>query len=220
MAKVSMDSPASAADSELNTRTLMSTVTTKLTKLSMFNAVAAMCMAGALWTAMPFKQSVPYAITVNKDTGEVSVPVNQTIAAFKPQWANTEYFLRQWIEDMFTINQYLTVSVSDPRAQSMLRGNNAIAEYNAFRAKDKTFETLVADPSTVRDVQILSLTPVAGTQNGVVAQIAMTTHSNGQTKTVTKLLTVYYIFIQSNDIKTIRKNPIGLYITDFKLSDS
>lgn len=220
MAKPPIESPATVADKDLDTRSLMASVTTKLSKLAMLNAAGVAFMAFALWVAMPFKQSVPYAITVNKDTGEVAVPKNQSIAQFKPEWANTEFFLRRWIDDMFTVNQYLTVNINDPRAQSMLRGSNAITEYKAFRAQDQTFERLVADPSLVRDVKILTLAPVAGTENGVVASIAMTTHSNGNVTTVTKLLTVYYVFIPSNDIETIRANPIGLYITDFKLSDS
>jgi hypothetical protein len=38
--------------------------------------------------------------------------------------------------------------------------------------------------------------------------------------TVTKLVTIYYIFIHSDDVETVRQNPIGIYITDFKLSDA
>jgi type IV secretory pathway component VirB8 len=220
MANIKMDSPATAADKDLNTRLLMASVTTKLGKISLLTSGAALCMAITMVLVMPLKQSVPYVVQVNKDTGEVSVPKNQSVGAFEPGWANTEFFIRRWITDLFTTNQYLTVNIGDPRAQSLLRGNNAITEYKAFRAQDQTFENLVADPSLVRDVKILTLTPVAGTKNGVVAQIALTTRRKGAVTTVTKLVTIYYIFIHSDDVETVRQNPIGIYITDFKLSDA
>lgn len=213
-----MDSPASLPEVELNTRALMSSVTSKLVKVAIATSVGCTCMAVAFMLLLPLKQSVPYIVHVNDQTGEVTVPAGQSVTAFKPQWDNTAFFLRRWITDMFTINQYLTASVEDPRAQYFLRGANAISEYKAFRVSDDTFARLVADPSLVRDVKITSLTPVAGTKNGAVAQITMTTLSKGTTTTVNSLLTVYYVFLPSTDPAVLQKNPIGVYITDFKLS--
>lgn len=215
-----MQSPATAADTELNTRAFMSTVTAKLSKVSIASSMACAFLAFALWSMMPLKQAVPYVVKVNDSTGEVTVPADQSVAQFNPQWASIEFFLRRWVTDMFTINQYLTVNINDPRAQAFLRGQNAIAEYKAFRASDRTFEQLAEDPSLVRDVKILSMTPIAGTTNGVVAQITMTTHKQGQVYVVNKLVTIYYAFIKANDIESLRQNPISIFITDFKLSDS
>lgn len=220
MAKDPMQSPATAADTDLNTRALMSAVNGKLSRVSIATSMACAFLAFALWSMMPLKQAVPYVVQVNSTSGEVTVPADQAVAQFNPQWASIDFFLRRWVTDMFTINQYLTVNIYDPRAQGFLRGQNAIAEYKAFRESDKTFEQLAEDPSLVRDVNILSLTPIAGTENGVVAQVTMTVHRKGQPLVVNKLVTIYYAFIKTNDIPTLRQNPISIYITDFKLSDS
>ena len=215
-----MAAPSSVADEDLDTRRLMTGVNSRIIKVAIMASAAVLGMVIVLVMLMPLKRAVPYVVQVNKTTGEVSVPVDQNVAQFNPTWTNTQYFLRRWIDDMFTINQYLTVNVTDPRAQAFIRGGNAISEYKAFRSDDHTFDRLVSDPSMVRDVKILTLTKVAGTKNGVVAQVSLTTHAKGHVKTVTKLVTIYYIFLHSSDIQTLRTNPIGLYITDFKVSDA
>lgn len=215
---VSMESPATARDEDINTRALMATVTRKLSAVAIFTSIGIAFMGLALVLLMPLKRSVPYIVHVNSKTGEVTVPDDQSVMAFQPDWNNAAFFLRRWITDMFSINQYLTVKVQDPRAQYFLRGANAISEYKTFREQDGTFDRLVADPTLVRNVKILSLTPVAGTKNGAVAQITLTTLSKGETTTVNGLLTLYYVFLPTNDPKTLQENPIGIYVTDFKLS--
>lgn len=218
MPKISMASPASASDEDLNTRKLMQYVSRSLIKISVMSSACAVVAVVTLLMVLPLKQSVPYEVEVNKNTGEVSIPANQMAVKFTPQWVNSAFFLRRWVEDLFTINQYLTVSIDDPRAQEFLRGDNAIAEYKAFRDSDKTFDRLAANPSLVRSVDVESITPVAGTKNGAIAQVQLTTHNGGITKVEDVIVTIYYVFLPTQDQASLRKNPISIFVTDFKIS--
>src|SRR6185312_5643103 len=175
MAKDPMASPASAEQADLNTRAALSAVNVNMSRISVLALALGVGLTVLLLMMMPLKRAVPYVVEVNQSTGEVSMPQNQNVGKFDPGWANASFFVRRWLSDLFTINQYLTVNITDPRAQAFIRGSNAISEYKDFRASDKTFERLVSDPALTRDVKVLSLTPVAGTKNGAVAQVALTT---------------------------------------------
>lgn len=218
MSKTKIESPASVADEEFSTRLLLSNVNTRLAKVAIMTSAVSVGLVVILFLFLPLKKSVPYVVQVNKTTGEVTVPADQLATAFNPTWDNEAFFVRRWVSDLFTINQYLTVKMTDPRAQLFLRGQNAIAEYHAFRTEDDTFGRLASDPSLVRDVQVVNLTPIAGTRNGAVAQVALTTHSDGKTTVETKLITLYYVLLPSTNPADLAENPIGIYITDFKVS--
>jgi type IV secretory pathway component VirB8 len=210
--------PNKLPDGELDTRKGYAHALGSMSKVAMATSVAAVCVSLAMMFMMPLKREVPYVVQVNKTTGEVTVPPNQVAEAFNPTWANEAFFLRRWLVDLFTINRYLTVQVYDPRAQAFLRGQNAIAEYQSFRAEDQTFERLVKDPTLIRNVSVDDLTPVAGTRNGAVASVTLTTISGGQTTTQKLLVTLYFALISSTDRAEIDQDPIGIYITDFKIS--
>lgn len=219
MSKKKVLSPASAADEEFSTRQLLTTVNTKMTKVATMTSIVAIGLIVMLVIMMPLKKAVPYVIQVNKTSGEVSVPASQIAMAFTPTWANESYFIRRWVTDLFTINQYLTVRITDPRAQEYIRGQNAISEYKAFRDQDQTFVRLASDPALTRDVQVVNLTPIAGTGNGAVAQVVLTTHAGGKQSIETVLITLYYVLLPPTDPQDQTLNPIGLYVTDFKVSN-
>jgi type IV secretory pathway component VirB8 len=218
MAKTQFTSPASAADEEFSTRQLLVNVNARMTKVAVMTSAVSVSLVLILFLFLPLKKSVPYVVQVNKDTGEVSVPASQVSTAFNPSWDNKAFFIRRWITDLFTINQYLTVRITDPRAQLFLRGQNAIGEYQAFRSDDATFSRLVADPTLTRDAAVVNLTQIAGTENGAVAQVQLTTHTGGKETVETKLITLYYVTLPSTNVADLANNPIGLYVTDFKVS--
>lgn len=209
--------PSSIVDEDIDTRQMMRAVIKRLSGVAIFASVAALACALALFMLMPLKTSVPYVVQVNKNTGEVTIP-GSTSTVYVPTWANQAFFLRRWLTDLFTINRYLTVQVDDPRAQYFIRGNNAIAEYNAFRAEDKTFARLAADPTLVRNVKILSLDPIASTQNGAVAQVLLTTIDQGRVVRQNLLVTLYFVILPPTTQAEMERDPIGIYITDFKIA--
>lgn len=211
--------PTDLRSEEFDTRQMLLTVNRRMQKAAIMSAGAALAACVAVLALLPLKKAVPYIVTVNKTTGEVSVPSQDAAVAFNPSWINKAFFLRRWIEDLFTINQYLTVQITDPRAQAFLRGANAIAEFKAFRAEDQTYIRLAKDPTLVRNVKVEDLTPIAGTKNGAVANVELTTIQGGQTTVEHRLITLYWVIIPPQTPEDARINPIGIYVTDFKISN-
>ncbi|HEX7325385.1 MAG TPA: type IV secretion system protein [Rhodanobacteraceae bacterium] len=220
MPKVKLTPPSGLGvrEQDLDVRKLMRAVVLRLSGVAIAAGLAIAALAFTFMLIMPLKRSVPYVVHVDNQTGQVSVPTTQVVQRFRPQWINKAYFLRNWIVDLLTINQYTTVAIDDPAAQAFLRGSNAISEYNSFRASDNTFVRLAKNPALVRTVNIQSLEPVAGTKNMAVAQVQTTTHTHGHVRVTNRLITISYVFINSTDPATLHQNPIGIYITDFQIS--
>ena len=210
--------PSSASAEEFSTRELLVSTNRRMQKAVLVSSLSAAAACLALFAAMPLKRTIPYVIEVNKTTGEVTAPAQQSAEQYTPTWATESFFVRRWITDLLTINNYTFVSVNDPRAQEFLRGSTAIAEFKAFRQQDDTYAQLAKDPGMVRTVKINDFTPVAGVKNAAVANVELTTIKGGQTIVSHKLITVYWTILPPQDPKDIQRNPIGIYITDFKLS--
>lgn len=210
--------PSSASVEEFSTRELLASTNRRMQKVVLVSSLSAMAACLALFAAMPLKRTIPYVIEVNKTTGEVSAPVQQTADQYTPTWASESFFVRRWITDLLTINNYTFVSVNDPRAQAFLRGATAIAEFKTFRAHDQTYDQLAKDPAMVRTVKIDDFTAVAGAKNAAVANVELTTIRGGQTTVTHELMTVYWTILPPQDPQDIQHNPIGIYVTDFKLS--
>jgi type IV secretory pathway component VirB8 len=211
-------SPPSAADAtEFDTRQMLLTVNRRMQKAVVASALATVVAAGSLLALMPLKRTVPYVLEVNKTTGEVVVPEQQPEATFRPAWQTKMFFVRRWVTDMLAINPY-TFRTTDPRAQEFLRGSTAISEFRQFRAEDNTYQQTVDHPNLVRQVQITQVTPVAGTKNGAVAQVQTETMLGGQPISQQWLVTVYWTMIPPTTPNDVNHNPLGLWITDFKIS--
>lgn len=209
-------SPIPVKDEALGTRELVLMLNKRLAVAAVASAIASVAMAVTLFSLFPLKETKPYIIEVAKD-GSAYVPPQAEAAEYKPQMATIEFFLRRWVADAFTINQYSTVQTLDPRARLFLRGTNAIGAYNDFMAADGKFTRMAADPALVRDVEVVSVTPIAGTTNGVIIDTRLTTRSQGEAREERRLVTVYYEFFRPENRKDVEANPIGIFVTDFKV---
>jgi type IV secretory pathway component VirB8 len=209
-------SPIPVKDDALSTRELLLTLNKRLAVAAIASSVAALMVSGALFSLFPLKQNIPYIIETHTD-GSVSVPEQTEAAKYNPSTETLNFFISRWVADAFAINQYSTVQSLDPRARALLRGENAIKMYDDFVKKDGKFKTLVDDPTLIRDVEVVSVTPIAGIKNGVIADVKLITRKNGEKSEERKLITIYYEIGALSDRNDIKLNPIGLFITDFKV---
>lgn len=220
-------SPVSAGEEVLTTRQLMDL----FNKRMLFGMVASLATSGilgvAVLTMMPLKEMKPFVVHVHDD-GAVTIPPQTEAEAFKPEFVTTAYFIRRWVEDAFTINQYTTVSLLDPRARAMLRGDNAIRAYDDLMESEKKFKLIAGDVTYSREISDVRITPIAGTTNGVVAEFRLKVKSAGDVKEERRLMTIYFeifpldpqecqVTRDALKCKDVEMNPIGLFITDFKL---
>lgn len=209
-------SPIPVKDEELGTRELVLKLNKRLATAAVSSALATIAVAVVLYSLFPLKETKPYIIEVAKD-GSAYVPPQAEAIEYKPRQDTISFFLRRWVEDAFTINQYSTVQTLDPRARLFLRGTNAIGSYSDFLREDGKFERMAKDPALVRDVEVLTITPIAGTANGVIADVKLTTRADGKAIEERRLVTVYYEIFRPENRKDIEANPIGIFVADFKV---
>lgn len=211
-----LKSPIPVKDEALGTRELVLTLNKRLATAAVASAVASVAMAIVVFSLFPLKESKPYIIEVAKD-GSAYVPQQFDAVEYKPQLDTIAFFLRRWVVDAFTINQYSTVQTLDPRARLFLRGENAIGAYRDFLAQDGKFDLMTKDPALVRDVEIMSVTQIAGTTNGVIVDAKLTTRADGVAREERRLVTVYYEVFRPENRKDVEANPLGIFVTDFKV---
>lgn len=214
-----LKSPIPVKDEALGTRELVLTLNKRLASAAIMSAVASVAMAVVVVAMFPLKETKPYIIEVAKD-GSAYVPPQTEAVKYNPKFDTVAFFLRRWVVDAFTINQYSTVQTLDPRARLFLRGANAIGAYKDFLKSDGKFEKMAEDATLTRDVEILSATQIAGTENGVVLDTKLITRSGGTAKEERKLITVYFELFQPENRKDVEANPIGIFVTDFKVGGS
>lgn len=209
----------SAKENDLTTREVIVNANRRLVGATIASAAATLAMAVAITVMMPLKESVPFIVEVNKETGEARIPPQVEAYRYTPTEEVKRFFVKRWIVDAFTINQYTMVKENDPRARAMLRGRNALAAYDEQMARDQKFQLLARNPAMTRDVTVESITPVAGTSNAMVANIVLHTRIDGSVSVINRMITIYFDFFNLRDRREAEVSPIGLFITDFKVSD-
>lgn len=212
-------SPIPVKDDALGTRELLLTLNKRLAATSIAAGLAVVAMATAIAAMLPLKETKPYIIEVAKD-GSAYVPKQTEAVQYNPTFDTVTFFIRRWVTDAFTVNQYSTVQTLDPRARLLLRGTNAIGAYKDWLAADGKFEKMAEDPQMTRDVEILAITPIAGTKNGVVVNTKLLIRAGGRLREERRLVTVYYEFFPPDNRKDVEANPIGIFVTDFKVGNS
>lgn len=211
--------PPNAQAENLSAREIQSKTIGFQRKLLLALGVTQALMALGYAVLLPLKESIPYIVTVDKKTGEANATVGQVATQYEPSEDTVLWFVRRWLTATYSIHPVMSKSIFEPTALSMLRGNNAIGKFKAFRSDDKTADRLAADPTLTREVAIDSITPVAGSTRGVVATLTLTTASRGEITTRRILVTVFYEIIKSTEAADRISHPIGLFIVDFKADE-
>jgi len=212
--------PPTHADADaLDARKLLSDTVAQQRKTIIGLVIAVICLSLGYIGLFPLKERIPYVVEVSKVDGEAAVPRQQEAIKFAPTEASVLFFVRRWIKGELQIQPQLTQE-NEAMVLQMLRGDAAITKHKAFRAQDKTFARVGAEPTLVRDVVINSITPVAGSAHSLVAQVTLTTTSRTGTTVEGKLVTVFYQIFSPKTVKDVENQPIGLYITDFRIADT
>lgn len=212
-------SPIPAKDDDLSTRALLVKLNTRLATVAVACGAAVVASAASIVMMMPLKETKPYIVEVYRD-GSAIVPPQKEAVAYNPTEDSLQFFLRRWIGDVFTINPYNTTSKLDPRARLFLRGQNALGEYNDFLASDGKFVLMAEKPQLTRDVEILGVTQIAGTKNAYMFDVKLSTRFQGELTEQRRLVTVYYEIFHPKDRKDVENNPLGIYVTSFKVGFS
>ena len=218
MLQLPREAPPSQVQADaLDARKIMSEMIRRQQKLIGGLLVAVVALSLAFAALMPLKQEKPYVIEVNKATGEVSVPAQQSALAYSPSEDSLLFFARRWLRALLSIQPQLNAS-NEAMALAMLRGDAAISKHKQYRLADKTFERIAREPTLVRDVAVNSISVVPGNGRNIVANVTLTTSSRAGTQTERYLVTMFYELLPPQSRQDRELHPIGFYVTDFTLT--
>ncbi|MEY2152282.1 VirB8/TrbF family protein [Rhodanobacter sp. 115] len=182
-----------------------------LAALVAISMVAAL-QAFGIFRMLPLHERIPYFVTVDPNTAAVSVS-NKVAEKYTPSQASERYFLNKWVTDLLTIDPRVRERL--PNTYAMLRGA-ALSEWNAFIFNNyKPLEQLRKNES----LRIYPTVDAIGFIDDESAAIRVTLHSADGTTVRHLLVTVKFAILPPQTDADVYRNPIGLWITHFEVTD-
>lgn len=179
--------------------------------LVLVSAVAAF-EALAMFRMVPLHERIPYAVTVDATTGNVT-PSSTDFKEFHPTDANKRYFLNKWVTDLLTVDTGTRDRL--PESFAMLRGA-AVPEWKSFIFD--TYKPL--DRIHQNDqLRVYPTTMAIGFIGDDSAVIRVALHDASNTDTRHLLVTVKFAILPPQSDAQVYHNSIGLWITHFQVTD-
>ena len=168
----------------------------------------------AIFRMLPLHKPVPYKVEVS-ESGQVAVrPVAAT--EYKPGDKEKKYFLTQWTTKLLTLDRFFSEKYLLD-AYSLTR-DQASEQFSDYVARFQPLVELKKDPSLNQQVTIRSVSFV---QDGVaLVRVRLDKRATNQsTSSKDMLLTINFALVEPETDEDIYRNPIGLFITQFALSE-
>ena len=173
-------------------------------------------LAVTIMQMMPLKERVPYFVEVEQVTGRVASS-ERAAKTFVADENNKRYFIKDWVQAMFSIDQARTKAILLPRAKSMTR-SKATNQYSEWMDRDQTLLRMIEEPELSRSVELRSISFVPGAENvAIIRALFHTEGKYGGRKTEGRVITVTFALIPPETDEEILQNPIGLFITEFNV---
>lgn len=172
-------------------------------------------MAIALAGLTPLKEVVPYEIVFEQSTGETTARPIKT-KTFEPDSIQKRYFIARWVKQVMALDPF-TTERDLSEAYSLVRGK-AIPEFTEFLKLTQPVTRIKQDQSLTRTVEISSVQFLA--EN--MAQVRVVTQERtASTDPLVKrfILTIHFVIEPPMTEPEMYKNPIGLRVTHFAISE-
>lgn len=175
-----------------------------------FLLLAIVAMALALLALTPLKETKPYFVESDGQSGAVAVST-RVAKEFTPDKNNIIYFIKLYVRNVLTVDSRLTTELYFPEAYAMSRGN-AIQQLRQHIVNNKILESIADNPNLKRDVKLISL-PSFISDKVVLARYQFT---DGNKRYA---MTIHYALIPPETDEDRLRNPIGFYVTDFVINE-
>lgn len=189
----------------------------RLLSLLIVAVLAVICQAVGFMLMLPLKERVPYVIQVEEDasgrpTGKVTV-ADSGVAAFTPSEAHMRYFLARWSEDLLSVDE-TSRTVRLPASYALLKGQ-ALADWQRYITDvAKPLDVLATEPNYRQRAELISIAFL--TDSTAMIRVKLT-NSKGMEKRVQ--INLNYAIVAPQSDADVYRNPIGLWITTFGVSD-
>jgi type IV secretory pathway component VirB8 len=168
-------------------------------------------MALALVRLIPLKERVPYFFEVDQVTGEVRES-SRVISQFTPDEASIRYHLARWAENLLIVDQH-SRDLRLPETARLLRGD-ATAQWQAFIRREQPLQKLVENPLYRRQARLISLAFLS--RDTALIRLDVTDNQNVSRRVQ---VTVSYVIIPPKAEDDVMRNPLGLWIVNFSVTD-
>lgn len=189
----------------------------KLVSLLVMCVICLLLLSLGMVRMLPLKERVPYVVKVEQDaagqpTGRVTVS-DGDISAFEPTEAHIRYFLSRWAEDLLSIDAN-SRAVRLPASYAMLKGA-ALQDWNRYVMQDtRPLDRLASNPGYRQRAELISITFLG--EKRAMIRVKLTTPDNQERRVQ---LTVEYALIPPTTDAEVYRNPIGLWITAFGVTN-
>lgn len=188
-----------------------------LAVVTLLAAVAALQSCG-LARMIPLKERVPYVIKVEADatgapTGKVTV-TDAGVQQFQPTEAHLRYFLGRWSEDLLSVDN-TSREIRLPQSYALLKGQ-ALDDWKRYiNEVAKPLDVLALDANYHQRAELISITFLS--KETAMIRVKLTNNKGAPERRVQ--VNVTYALIPPTSDDDVYRNPIGLWITSFGVTN-
>jgi type IV secretion system protein VirB5 len=165
----------------------------------------------ALSRMAPLKERIPYFIEVDSSTGEVRAS-DRVAARFAPDESSIRYHLARWSENLLMVDQH-SRDLRLPETAQLLRGD-AVEQWSALLKREAPIQKLVDDPEYRQQARVISLAFLP--KETALIRLELTDNRRGNRRVQ---ITLSYAIIPPQSEDDVLRNPLGLWITNFGVTD-
>jgi type IV secretory pathway component VirB8 len=171
-----------------------------------------------LWRMLPLKERVPYVVkeeidSTGKPTGHIAIS-ETGVAKFQVSETHVRYYLREWVGNLLSVDES-TERLRLPASYKMLRGA-ALQDWQRYvKVQAKPIEALTADSSYRVKADLISINFIVPNRTAML-RVQLTDNKGMQKRVVVNL---DFAFITPSTDEEVYRNPIGLWITSFGVSN-
>jgi len=165
----------------------------------------------ALARMAPLKEQVPYFIEVDSSTGEVRAS-DRVAQRFVPDELSIRYHLARWSENLLTVDQH-SRNLRLPETATLLRGDS-VEQWQALLKREEPLQKMIVDPQFMLLARVVSLAFLS--RDTVLIRLELTDNRGGNRRVQ---ITLSYAIIPPQSEVDVMRNPLGLWITNFGVTD-
>jgi type IV secretory pathway component VirB8 len=169
---------------------------------------------GVFFQLLPLKTVETFQVN-RVDSGRLVVD-GTPVGSWEPDNDSIAYFLNQWGNNVFDINQSTIVQTLTLASEITI--GTAVDQLSELRQKDNPLLLLKETPSLFRTYEFISV-------NFIKSDVALlrfktiTRAANRPPKEMTYAMTISFVRVKPKTKIQVIKNPAGLFITNFNLTE-
>lgn len=181
--------------------------------IACIQGIAIILLAIAVYSLFPLK-TVETQL-VHSEAGGRLVAEGQAVGNWTPDHDNIAYFINKWADSVFDINAATIQRTIRESAEFTI--GNATQQLKDLRIKDNPLVLLKSNPNLIRSYEFITINFYES--DVALLRFKTITRSNDTVKEVTYAMRVTFVRVKPTTRQQIVRNPGGLFIKSFNLTE-